>query len=219
MRPGAGLDVVELAAGLVLAGAVLALWRKDLRSLIVVLSVQGVSLAALAGVLAVHDGDPGLGVVAGVVLVAKGLVIPGLLARVVRADPRSRETAPLVNVPASLVTAAILVVLSYLVAGRLTALFPDALTRLAPMGLATVLIGFFVLVTRRKAVSQIVGLLLVDNGIALVAFLLTAGVPLLVELGASMDVLLVVVVLQVLATTMRARFGHIDLDQLRELHD
>jgi hydrogenase-4 component E len=219
MTAGAALDMVEMAAGVVLAAAVLALWRKDLRALTSVLALQGVALAALAAVLALDDGDVGLGVVAALVLVTKGLVIPGLLARVVRADPGSRETAPLVNVPASLVTAAVLVVLSYLVAGRLTALFSDPLTRLAPLGLATVLVGFFVLVTRRKAVSQIVGLLLVDNGVALVAFLLTAGVPLLVELGTSLDVLLVVVVLQVLATTMRARYGHLDLDQLRELHD
>ncbi len=219
MRSGAELAVVEMAAGVVLAGAVLALWRKDLRALISLLALQGAALATLAAALCVHDRDVGLGVVAGVVVLAKGLAIPGLLARVVRADPGSRETAPLVNVPASLVAAAVLVVLSYLVADPLTAVFPDPLTRLAPLGLATVLVGLFVLVTRRKAVSQIVGLLLVDNGVALVAFLLTAGVPLLVELGASLDVLLVVVVLQVLATTMRARFGHVDLDQLRELHD
>lgn len=219
MTGGAALDVVELAAAVVLAGAVLALWRKDLRALTSVLALQGVALAILAAVLAAHDGAVGLGVVAGVILATKGLVIPRLLIRVVRADPGSRETAPLVNVPASLVTAAALVVVSYLVAGRLSALAPDALTRLAPLGLATVLVGFFVLVTRKKAVSQIVGLLLVDNGVALVAFLLTAGVPLLVELGTSLDVLLVVVVLHVLATTMRNRFGHVDLDQLRELHD
>ncbi|MGC8463167.1 MAG: hypothetical protein ACP5P9_05810 [Acidimicrobiales bacterium] len=212
-------DVAELAAGVVLAGAVLALWRKDLRALIPILALQGAALSALAAVLAVSDGNLGLGVVAGVVLLAKGIVVPGLLTRVVRADPGSRETAPLVNVPASLVVAGTLVVLSYLVAGRITALAPDPLTRLVPLGLATVLVGFFVLVTRRKAVSQIVGLLLLDNGIALIAFLLTAGVPLLVELGASFDLLLVVAVLQVLATTIRARFGHVDLDQLRELHD
>ncbi len=219
MRGGSALDVVELAAGVVLAGAVLALWRRDLRALVSVLALQGVALATLAAVLAVEGRDIGLGVIAGVVLLAKAIVIPNLLARVVRRDPESRETAPLVNVPASLVAAAVLVVVSYLVAGRLTSLFPDPLTRLAPLGLATVLIGFFALVTRRKAVSQIVGLLLIDNGVTLTAFLLTSGVPLLVELGASLDVLLVVVVLQVLATTMRARFGHIDLDQLRELHD
>ena len=75
------------------------------------------------------------------------------------------------------------------------------------------------LVTRRRAVSQIVGLLLVDNGIALVTFLLTAGVPLVVELGASLDVLLVVVVLQVLVVNIRHHLGDSELDQLRELHD
>jgi hydrogenase-4 component E len=219
MSAGTEVDLLELTAGVVLACAVVTLWRRDLRALVAVLAVQGIALAALAAVLAIHDGDVGLGVVAGVVLLAKGIVIPRLLGRVVRRDPGSRETAPLVNVPASLVAAAGLVILAYLSAGRLTSLFPSPATRLAPLGLATVLVGFFVLVTRRKAVSQIVGLLLIDNGVALVAFLLTAGVPLLVELGASLDVLLVVVVLQVLATSMRARFGHIDLDQLRELHD
>jgi len=212
-------DLLDLTAGVVLACAVVALWRRDLRALVGVLALQGAALGALAAVLAIRGHDPGLGVIAGVVVVAKGLVIPLLLGRVVRRDPGSRETAPLVNVPASLVAAAGLVVVGYLSAGPLTALLPDATTRLAPIGLATVLVGFFVLVTRRKAISQIVGLLLIDNGIALVAFLLTAGVPFLVELGSSLDVLLVVVVLQVLATSMRARFGHLDLDQLRELHD
>lgn len=216
---GALVEVVELAAGTVLVGAVLVLWRRELRAMISVLALQGGALATVAAVIAFHNGDGGLGTVAGIVLLAKGVVVPSLLARVVDADPRSRETAPLVNVPSSLVAAGGFVVLSYLVTGPVVALDRGPLTRLAPLGLATVLIGFFVLVTRRKAVSQIVGLLLVDNGVALVAFLLTAGVPMLVELGASLDVLLVVVVLQVLATTMRARFGHVDLDQLRELHD
>lgn len=217
---GAGdTSLVELASGTVLACAVVALWRRDLRAIVAVLGLQGVALALLAAVLAVRGRDAGLGVVAGIVLVAKGVAIPNLLGRVLGRDPGSREQAPLVNVPASLVVAAALVVLAYLAARPLVAAFPSATTRLAPIGLATVLVGFFLLVTRRKAVSQIVGLLLVDNGVALVGFLLAAGVPLLVELGASLDVLLLVVVLKVLATTVHDRFGHVDLDQLRELHD
>jgi len=213
------VEVLDLAAGAVLVCAVVALWRRDLRAIVSVLGLQGFALAAVAGVLASHEHDVGLGVTAVIVFVAKALVIPSLLARVVRRDPGSRETAPLVNVPSSLVAAAVLVVLAYLASGRLTTLFPSAATRLAPIGVATVLVGFLLLVTRRKAVSQIVGLLLVDNGIALVTFVLTAGVPLVVELGESLDVLLVVVVLRVLATTMRTRLGPVDLDQLRELHD
>ena len=213
------LGVPGLAAGAVLACAVVTLWRRDLRAIIAVLAVQGIALGVTAGALAVRAHDTGLGATAARVLAAKGLVIPALLRRVVRGDPGSRETAPLVNVPASLLAAAVLIVVAYLASGPVTALVPGTVSRFAAAGVATVLIGFFMLATRRKAVSQIVGLLLVDNGVALAAFLLTAGVPVLVELGVSLDVLLVVAVLQVLATRMRSRFGPFDLDQLRELHD
>ncbi len=219
MTGSAYLGPLGLAAGAVLACAVVTLWRRDLRAVVSVLAVQGIALGVTAAVLAAGSHDIGLGVTAAVVFTAKGLIIPALLRRLVRRDPGSRETAPLVNVPASLIAAAVLIVLSYLATGKVTALAPGTAARLAPIGVATVLIGFFMLATRRKAVSQIVGLLLIDNGTALTTFLLTAGVPLLVEFGASLDVLLVVVVLRVLATTMRARFGPIDLDQLRELHD
>jgi hydrogenase-4 component E len=211
--------LLGLAAGAVLACAVVTLWRRDLRAVVTVLAVQGAALGITAAVLAAHARDIGLGVTAAIVLAAKGLVIPALLRRIVRRDPGSREAAPLINVPASLVAAAVLIVLAYLATGTVTALAPGTASRLTPAGVATVLIGFLMLATRRKAVSQITGLLLIDNGIALATFLLTAGVPLLVEFGASLDVLLVVVVLRVLATSMRARFGPFDLDQLRELHD
>ena len=208
-----------LAAGAVLACAVVTLWRRDLRAIVSVLALQGIALGATAAVLAAHSRDIGLGITAALVLAAKGFIIPALLRRVVRRDPGSRETAPLVNVPASLLAAAVLIVVYNLASGKVTALAPGTASGLAPIGVATVLIGFFMLSTRRKAVSQIVGLLLIDNGVALATFLLTGGVPLLVEFGTSLDVLLVVVVLRVLATTMRARFGPFDLDQLRELHD
>jgi hydrogenase-4 component E len=213
-------EPLDLAAGAVLVCAVLVLWRRNLGAVVSMLAFQGVALGVVAGVLAAHNDDVGLGVTAGVVLVAKAGVVPTLLRQVVRRDPSSREAAPFVNVPASLVVAAALTVVAYLASGKVISLVLGSIaSHLAPIGLATVLIGFFVLVTRRKAVSQIVGLLLVDNGVALTAFLLTAGVPLVVELGASLDVLLVVVVLRVLATTMHAQLGPFDLDELRELHD
>jgi hydrogenase-4 component E len=96
---------------------------------------------------------------------------------------------------------------------------PSPATRALPVGLAVVLIGFFTLVTRRRALSQVVGFLLLDNGITAVAFLAASGVPLIVELGVSFDVLLAVLVLQILTTRMRAAFGRTDIDDLRELRD
>lgn len=212
-------SALGLGASMVLLSSVVTLWRRSLHAIVRALTVQGVALAAVAAVLGLHHKDTGLLVVAALVLGAKGVVIPLLLTRVVHADPGSRETQPLVNVPASLVGAGALTFLAFAASRSVTALVPTTAGHLVPIGLAALLVGFFALVTRRKAVSQIVGVLLVDNGVALVAFLATAGVPLLVELGASLDVLLAVIVLQVLANQLRSRLGSFDLDQLRELHD
>jgi len=219
MSAPAYAGALGLAAALVLLCAVVTLWRRSLGAIVRVLAVQGFALACVAMVIGLREHDAGLMVVAVLVLAAKALVVPTLITRVVRRDPTSRETQPLVNVPASLVAAGALTFLAFAASSPVTALVPTTAGRLIPLGLAAMLVGFFALVTRRKAVSQIVGILLVDNGVALVAFLATAGVPLIVELGASLDVLLAVVVLQVLATQLRSRHGTLDLDQLTELHD
>ena len=213
------IATLELAVGAVLLSAVMTLWRRGVRSIVSMLSLQGVALAAVAMVLGRHEHENALLVTGVLVLVVKGLVVPTLLRRVSRLDPRSRESRPLVNVPASLVFAAALIVLAYVVGTRITALSPTSATHLAPLGLATVLVGYFMLVTRRRAVSKIVGLILVDNGIALVTFLLTSGVPLIVELGSSLDVLLVVVVLQFLMVSMRRHSDTDRLTEMKALHD
>jgi hydrogenase-4 component E len=212
------VGVLALVAGLVLVCAVVTLWRRSLAAIVKVLAVQGAALGAVALVLGIHQHDAVLMAVACLVVATQGVVIPMWLGRVVARNPASREAAPIVNVPASLVGAGALTFLAYSVTGPVVALVPTT-GRLVPLGFATLLIGFFAMAVRRKAVSQIVGLLIVNNGIALVAFLATSGFPLVVELGASLDVLLVVVLLRVMASQMGSKFGVLDLDQLRELHD
>jgi hydrogenase-4 component E len=212
-------SVLEIAAGLVILCAIITLWRRSLLAIVRALAVQGFALGVVALVLGLHRHDDVLVVVGCLVIMAKGLVIPTLIKRVLANEPLSRETSPLVNVPASLVGAGALTFLAYSATRPVVALVATSAGRLIPLGLATLLIGFFSMVIRRKAASQIVSLLLVDNGIALVAFLATAGMPLLVELGASLDVLLVVVVLRVLAGQLWSKYAVLDLDQLQELHD
>ena len=211
--------VIDLAAVAVLVVGVAGLWRRDLRALVGLLRIQGMALALVAAATAATQHDVGLAVTAVLVVVVKAGIVPTLLGRVARADPGARESAPLINVPSSLVLAAALVGLAVVVGAPLHALDPGRAAALAPLGLATVLVGYLLLVTRRRALSQVVGLLVIDNGVALMTFLLTAGVPLIVELGGSLDVLLVVVVLRALLGTMRARLGNVAIDELRELHD
>jgi hydrogenase-4 component E len=211
--------MLTLAAGTVLVSAVCVLWLVSVRWVIRVVAVQGATLGLVAVVLGVHERDVALLATALVVVAVKGVAIPLLLGRATGGAPMERELRPLVNVPASLVAAGALIVVAFATVRDLGAFVGTTAGALIPLGVATLLIGFFVLVARRRPIFQMIGLLLVDNGIALVAFLGTAGVPFLIELGVSLDVLLAVVVLMALATRLRSEFGDLDLDALQELHD
>jgi hydrogenase-4 component E len=213
------VQILDLVCGGLLLSGVLMLWRRELVAIVRLLVVQGVALAALAVLLGVREHSVELYLVAVGVLVLKAGVLPGVLHRVLRDSGDAREAEPLVNVTSSLLAAALLTLVAYAVSRPLVALAPSATTRALPVGLAVVFLGFFVLVTRRHALSQVVGFLLLDNGIAATAFLATSGVPLVVELGGSLDLLLLVLVLQVLAARMRLTFGRTDMDELQELRD
>ena len=213
-------STLTLAVGAVLVCAVTVLWLSSVRSVVRVVAAQGIALGLVALILGVHLGDAGLIATALVVLVLKGVAIPVFLAKAGGdGGALNRERRPLLNVPASLVASAALIVLAFAAARGVAAFVGTTAGTLVPVGVATLLLGFFVLVTRRRPIFQMVGLLLIDNGIALVAFLCTAGVPFLIELGVSLDVLLGVVVLMVLAQRLRSEFGDFDLDELQELHD
>jgi hydrogenase-4 component E len=222
MTTAAYIQLLDLACGALLATAVVIVWRRRLTAIIRTLALQGAALAAIAAVLAVHDRDARLGVVAAGVLALRAVALPWLLGRALPATgpgTEGRETRPLVNVTASLLTVAALVLLAYAVSSPLTALGPSPAADAIPVGIAVTLTGFFMLVTRRRAFSQLAGFLLLDNGITATGLLTTAGTGLIVEAGISLDVLLAVVVLRVLTSRMRDAFGDTDLDDLRELRD
>lgn len=216
---GSSVQVLDLLCGGILLTAVLILWRRELAAIVRLLALQGAFIAGLALVVAAQEGGVVPYLVALGLLGLKAFAIPMVLRRVLADSGEARETEPIVNVAASLLAAALLTLLAYVVSQPLVALAPSPATRALPVGVAVVLLGFFVLVTRRRALSQVVGFLLLDNGIATTAFLAASGVPLVVELGVSLDVLLVVLVLQILTARMRQTFGGTDLDELNELRD
>ncbi len=212
-------SLLALSVAAVLVSAVTVLWLGPIRSVLAAMSTQGFALGGVAALLGVHAGDYTLVVTAGVVVAIKGVGAPAILRRMAGPDLSRREVRPVVNVPASLIAAATLAFLAFATTRNLVSLVPAPAGTLLPVGFATVLVGFFVLIARRMPVYQMVGILLVDNGVASIAFLLSAGVPLLVELGASLDVLLGVVVLVALGSRLREHHGDLHLDALQELHD
>jgi len=214
------VQALNVAGGLFLLAAVGMLSRRQITSMIRLFAVQGVALVALVAVLGVHQHSLELmGVAAGLGVLRVG-VLPHLTRRALGAAPAERrETSSAVNIAGSLLASAALVLLAYAVTRPLIALTPSAATAVLPVTVSVVLIGLFALATRHNALSQVVGFLLLDNGITATAFLATSGVPIIVELGVSFDVLLVVVVLQVLTVRLRSTFGTTNLDGLRELRD
>jgi len=218
-------ELIGLCAGALLLTSVLTVWYRSQRASIRALAIQGIALAALVAVVAIDRADVELIPVFFLVLVLKGLVLPWVLARrpdavgTARVVTDQEDESPLLNPVATLVAAAVLGVVAYAVTWPLVASSPSAAAHAAPVGVAMVLIGFLVLVTRRRAISQLVGFLALDNGIATVAFLISGGVPILIEFGASLDVLLVTLILQVFSRQMRAIFGDTDVGRMRELRD
>jgi hydrogenase-4 component E len=212
-------QLLDLAVGVVLVTGFAALWLRRLLTVTRIVAIQGVALAAVALLIGVHEHHTELVLVALLVAVLRGLVLPGLILRSVRAGTEQREVESLINVPASLLAAALLTLLAYSTTRNVVALADSVQVRALPLGVAVALIGILLAVTRRKAPLQVIGVLMLDNGIALVMFLGTSGVPLVVELGIASDVLLAMFILQVLTTRIRAKFGATDLDQLSELRD
>lgn len=212
--------LIDFAAGGLVLAAILIVWRRDLRAIVRLLAWQGVALAAIPIVRGLHDGDTELIAVGFAVLVLRAVVLPWLLARALAAEQEAqREATPLVNTATSLLITAALTVVAFAITRPLVDLGSDAVVTAVPAAFAVILIALFVMVTRRHAVSQAAGFLMLDNGIAATAFLLTAGVPLIVELGASLDVLFAVLIIGVLTGRLRRAFGGADLDHLQELRD
>jgi hydrogenase-4 component E len=204
------------AAAIVVLGVVLAATRSIGRSIWLV-AIQ----SALAGVAAV-----GAGLATGTVhivvggflaIAVKGFVVPLVLGSILRRSAVRHERHPLLGPRAALVAAVAIVFVSSAAADGVSLGASVAAGRALPAAIAEILTGLLIVMTRRKALSLIVGLLVFENGIALSAFSLTYGMPLVVELGVLFDLLIAVVVAWVYARRMLDVFGSTSTDRLRSL--
>ncbi|HUW78441.1 MAG TPA: hypothetical protein VMV52_06815 [Candidatus Nanopelagicaceae bacterium] len=209
-------QLIGLCAGVLLLSAVLLVWRRTRSGNIRLLSLQGTTLAVLVAMIGLHRTSVETLAVAGLVMFLKGYLLPTLLARSALRSDVDRD-APVINPTAALLLVALLAILAYVVSRPLASLGSGPTTQVVPVGMTLVLIGFMLLATGRHAISQLIGFLVLDNGIATVAFLASGGVPLVVELGVLIDVLLVVLILRVLTGRIQTEYGATDLDDLTEL--
>jgi hydrogenase-4 component E len=210
-------QLTVLGASLTLLLALVLLWRRGVPAYISAFAWQSIVLAGVTAVVAHFGGRPDLYWVAGLLVIVKGLAIPRLLRRMEQRFRSERELEPYVNTATSLVVAGLLVLLGYVIARPLVALSRLPTRAGMPLAMGLILVSLFVLVSRKKAITQVIGFLMLENGLALMAVLGTYGIPLIVELGVFLDALLGFLVMQIFVYRIHETFESIDVERLRRL--
>ena len=222
--PEFGYRIITLMAALVLVLQIAAVGQRWLVSSIRIYAVQSFLLATIAGVIAYFNHASHIYVAAFLTLCLKAGLLPWLLEGLVKRIEIRREIEPLINAPLSILTAGGLTLVGYFVARSFY--HPEETSVRAALGhntlavaIALFLIGFFTMLNRRKALTQVLGLLSLENGLFLAAISLTYGMLLVVELGIFFDVLVAVLILGVLVSRIREAFDSMDVSKLRKLRE
>jgi hydrogenase-4 component E len=195
----------------------LALGSSRMNVAIRAVALQGVALGILPGFM--HSFSWHLLAITAGILIAKGVAIPWLLIGAMRRAEIRREVEPLIGYIPSLIIGAITTALAFVFATKLP-LAPEHLGLLfIPASIATLLTGFIVLTTRRKAISQVIGYLMLENGIFIFGLLLTEAMPVMVEAGALLDLLVGIFVMGIIINHINREFSSIDTSRLTALKE
>lgn len=210
-------NVLILSAAGMLVSAYLMVGQKALFTTIRLYGVQSLLLAIVATTIAISESRPELFVTAALTVVLKTILIPWFLMRTVDRIGIHREIEPFLNVPVSLLICLGLTVVGYRVSTGFEEGAQQVTHHLIGVALSLLLIGLFLMVTRKKAITQILALLTVENAVFLVAVGVTTGMPLIVEFGIAFDVMLAVLVLGILVQRIVGRFESMDVSRLSNL--
>ena len=206
-----------MGSSLALVSGLILLWRRGVPAYISAFTWQSRVITAVTLVVAYFGPDQELYWVAGALFVLKGVVIPRLLNKMERRFAAQRELDPYVNTATSLVISGLLVLFGYAITRPLVALSQLPTRAGMPLAMGLVLVSLFVIISRKKALTQVIGFLMLENGLALLAVLGTYGIPLIVELGVFLDVLMGFLVMQIFIYQIHETFESIDVEQLSNL--
>ena len=215
--PETSSQIITMFASLMLALQLLLAVQRMLITNVRLFAIQSLLLAAIAAVVGYACNAWHIYLVAVLTVIGKVVFLPWLLARLVRRIKIEQEIRPFVNMPATMLICGALTVLSCVVARPFTSLERLGSNTLA-VALALMLTGFFLMINRRKAITQVLALLTMENGVMLAAIALTTyGMPLVVEIGVFLDVIVGVIVLGILVFRIRESFDSMDVSKLNEL--
>ena len=202
------LSVLLMAAAFILTRV------SHMKTAVYLLLAQSLAVAAVCAVVAAESASLHGYIVAVLTLLVKAGLIPYSLLRMLKATRQEKELDPILSHNLSSLVAGVCLVLAYNIVGQLGG--GESRDVLAT-AIALALLGLTLIMTRRQAVMQIIGLLTMENGLYLVGLSITHGLPLIIELGIFFDVLIVAVVLSILIRRLKLKGLSTDTSRLQEL--
>ena len=183
--------------------------------------LQSILLAASAFILDYQHDSVHLYAVAGITLAIKAVLIPWLLRRTISREIYARrEISQVLNIPTSLLLSVALMILAYFIASPLLSLGQEPFIKVnLPIGLAALLLGAYTVMVRREAVPQVIGILAMENGAFFAGVAIAPDLPLIAELAAAFDVLIIALVMGLLTRRIHERVGTTAVGRMTSLKE
>jgi len=207
-----------LAASLLLLSFAM-LGQRRILSLINLFMAQGAVLCVSTGLVALATGQPHLYWSALITLILKVFLLPWILHRLIRRLNVKWDVETLINIPTTMLIGIVLVIFSFNLALPISELAGTVTRSLLGIAMACVLLAFLMMITRSKAVPQVIGFLSMENGLFFAATSATYGMPMVVELGIALDVLVGTIILGVFFFQIREKFDSLDIRHLEQLKE
>lgn len=213
------LQLLNTCAALLLLLSFAMLSQRRIVSLVSLLALQGAVLCMSTLLLAWRSGQNHLYFSAALTFTLKVIVLPWLLHRLIRRLEVYWDTEPLINAVGTMLIGLLIVVFAFGLAQPISELASTTTRSALGIAVSVILLAFLMMITRRKAMSQVVGFLSMENGLFFGAMSATYGMPMVVELGVALDVLVAMLVLGVFFFQIREQFDSLDLHHLEPLRE
>ena len=212
-------QAILLFAALILFTSFIMLAQPRIVPLIHAFAWQGVLLAVTTTLVAYVTDHPHLYISAGMTFALKALLIPWMLHRLAVRLNIHRDIEAVAYPSLTLLAGASLVVFSYYVAIPIVQLSALVARNAIAISIAVILLGMLLMITRKKAIAQVIGFMSIENGLFFSAMVSTFGMPMVVELGIAFDVLVAAVLFGVFFFQMRESIDSLDVDRLNRLRE
>jgi hydrogenase-4 component E len=213
------LQLINTGAALLLLLSFALLTQRRVVTMVSLLATQGALLAMATLLLAHRTGAVHLYLSAALTLGLKVFFLPWLLLRLIRRLGVYWDSEPLINPAGTMLLGLLVVVFAFGLAQPITALAQTATRGSIGIAVAVILLAFLTMITRRKAMSQVIGFLAMENGLFFGAMSSTYGMPMIIELGVALDILVAMLVLGVFFFQIREQFDSLDLHHMERLRE